>query len=169
MGLIQSGGELTGAAASLLSAMSAGTWFQLSGIDYQLVTVSGQTPAAGKVFACRLSDGDVVQLDDTQRPAIQYSGTFSFVSIFQTCEMQGIAPAADTLGDVALGGFFDTGAPDGIMGRKVEVFDGDGVVISPGVGNAWRLLFNATQVTAVATTTEVESYSGSVASAYRLA
>jgi hypothetical protein len=172
MSLIQSNGYLTGAAASLLSAMSAGTFFWLGGEDYQLVTVTGQSPAAGKVFAHRLRDGRVVQLDDTQRAGSQAVGAFAFVSVAAVILDEGNALAADTLGDLPAGALYDTGTtttPNGQAARKiVEVQDGDGVPISAGGGNSWRLVLQGTAVEAVADSTVVESWGAAGATAYKI-
>lgn len=174
---IYAGGRFFGQAAAVFSAMTPGTngffseYSEQLG-EHQLVTVAGVSPDAGYVFAHRLADGVVVQMPDTGRPGIQFVGAFSSVNLRVSCAADSIPTAADTIGGLASGRFFDTGSgttPPGRMGRTVTVMGVDGVTpIAPDAGKVWRIMFDGSEVDQVVDSTAIESYGDSVADAWQL-
>jgi hypothetical protein len=130
--MIHSNGQFTNDAAQTFGEIVPGTnsWCDV----YQIVTVSGKTPSPGCVFAQRLEDGAIIQLPAANRPAIQHKGSYTGVKLPAWCPKNDISPAADTIGNLTQGQFFDTGAgttPNGRMGRKVMVFRPDGTTALP--------------------------------------
>lgn len=164
--LIQASGHKEGSAAALLSDLAVGGWFDVGGQSYQKVTVTGQSPGAGKVFAHRLSDGVVVQLDGAQRAEREYVGTFAFASTVQEALAEDNPTAAGTVGECPAGGFLDTADPDGRFARVVTVQDADGVPIAPSAGSKWVAAFKTAVVAEALDATAIEAW-GSV-SAYRV-
>lgn len=169
---VQAPGVLTGSSAQSLSDMSAGTWFRyvVAGSDYvcMKVTVAGQTPAAGKVFAMRLNDGVVCQLAGAGKPIDQCVGTYSFSPISWPAKKTGNEESRSTVGDVAAAEFFDTSPSPGNLSLKVVVLDGDGAIIAPAAGQSWTYDFTGSAVVQTADTVAVDGYGDARASAHIL-
>lgn len=164
---IQSSGYRSGSATQQISEMAAGTWFSHMNEDYLKVTVSGQTPATGKYFVLRFSDATVIQLADSDFQAhIQHVGSYQSCLIQQPVVATGGDSAISTLGDIALGKFFDLLDGDPGFGIKLTVLDENGDPISPGTDCSWYLLFTGSEVVSAADSTGVESYGDSVSNGY---
>ena len=164
MSQVQSNGGATGNSCQALSAMSAGAWCALALTEAPplvKVTVTGQTPASGKVFMLNLDTGVVAQLVNSQVPAIQYGGAYAFSSMMWVAMATDNASARDTLGDVVLKEFFDTSGDGDVTGplcQKVSVLDENGDAIAPTSGKSWRFAFDGTSVDEVLNSTVVERY-----------
>lgn len=121
------------------------------------VTVTGQV-VAGKCWFHDVETGNVVCLDESTQPAVEYMGTYKGAKSMGSFGATSIASAKTTLGAIALGGWCDNGT----MGRKVQLLGADGKAIAPPAGQSWLLLVTGT-VTAMTDGTAVEGYDDSKA------
>jgi hypothetical protein len=141
-----------------LSAVTTGKYVFYNGhLPICKVTVTGETPATGKLFYHDLTSGVICQRDETVSCREPYGSTLDKVVLRQEENCGGLSSLSGALSGCAVKDFFEY---LGDMYRVVDVKDENEASIAPGAGNVWVHQLTASAVTELADTTTVERRPG---------